>query len=136
MIKSVSISLLKLILVVISFCMITTCSAQGESDSTMVSNRDIINSAMEIRQLRDSVATLNKINIELQRQVSIFEQTDRLNQSVIVLKDKQLTIYDGIIHNLTAVYTRKWYESKWVMFSAGAAFTYISAKVGRELLGE
>lgn len=100
------------------------------SDSTMMSNSDLIYAANRIQIQADSISTLTELNVRYKKAIDLSDNAINLSNTEISMKNKQLEIYKNAITELTPYKVKqKWYDKKWVNFVFGAATVYLSAVV-------
>ena len=100
------------------------------SDSTTMSNSDLIYAANKIQIQSDSIDMLQKLNVQQKKAIDLSDNVINLSNTEISMKNKQLEIYKNVITELTPYKVKqKWYDKKWVNFVFGAATVYLSAVV-------
>lgn len=100
------------------------------SDSTMMSNSDLIYAANKIQIQSDSINMLQNLNVQYKKAIDLSDNAINLSNTEISMKNKQLEIYKNVITELTPYKVKqKWYDKKWVNFVFGAATVYLSAVV-------
>lgn len=100
------------------------------SDSTMMSNSDLIYAANKIQIQSDSINMLQNLNVQYKKAIDLSDNAINLSNTEISMKNKQLEIYKNAITELTPYKVKqKWYDKKWVHFAFGAATVYLSAVV-------
>lgn len=100
------------------------------SDSTMMSNSDLIYAANKIQIQSDSINMLQNLNVQYKKAIDLSDNAINLSNTEISMKNKQLEIYKNVITELTPYKVKqKWYDKKWVNFVFGAATVYLSAIV-------
>jgi len=100
------------------------------SDSTLMSNEDLIYAANTIQSQADSISKLSKLNVQYKNAIDISENVINLSNLQISLKDKQLDIYRNVIADITPYKSKqKWYDKKWIHFVYGAATIYLASVV-------
>jgi Ca2+/Na+ antiporter len=102
----------------------------SNSDSTMMSNSDLIYAANRIQIQADSISTLTELNVRYKKAIDLSDNVINLSNTEISMKNKQLEIYKNAITELTPYKVKqKWYDKKWVNFVFGAATVYLSAVI-------
>ena len=100
------------------------------SDSTMMSNSDLIYAANKIQIQSDSINMLQNLNVQQKKAIDLSDNAINLSNIEISMKNKQLEIYKNAITDLTPYKVKqKWYDKKWVNFVFGAATVYLSAVI-------
>ena len=103
---------------------------QEPCEGTCLSEEESINITNNIQELQFDLDKFKKINLNLEDQIKIYEEKDKLNQSQIEDYIRLIKLKDEMIK----VVKPKWYENKWLWFGLGVVTTAGSVKLASELV--
>ena len=103
---------------------------QEPCEGTCLSEEESINITNNIQELQFDLDKFKKINLNLEDQIKIYEEKDKLTQSQIDDYLKLIKLKDEMIK----VVKPKWYEYKWIWFGLGVVFTAGSVKLAGEIV--
>jgi hypothetical protein len=110
----------------------------SQTDSVTVSTESIINAATTIVLQRDSIEDLtirlNLVTTEFQNRERLFESVMKSDSAEIAALNQKVEIYSGIMNNFSPqLANQKWYNSKWVSYSAGLLTAFIGVHLSAKL---
>ena len=108
---------------------LTFLMSQDPCEGTCLSEEESINITNNIQELQFDLDKFKKINLNLEDQIKIYEEKDKLTQSQIDDYLKLIKLKDEMIK----VVKPKWYENKWIWFGLGVAFTSGSVYLGGQI---
>lgn len=117
----------------------TTIFAQ--TDSTLISNIDLINTAQEIQDLRTENQNLKQQNSILREQVTNLQKVNSNNTSILAIKEEELGLYKGfalnVVPNIKGKSTQHWLDKPAWNFAlgvaTGAGSIFLGAKIAKGL---
>ena len=116
--------------VIVILLMFSFVFVQEPCEGTCLSEEESINITNNIQELQFDLDKYVKLNINLEDQIKIYEEKNKLNQSQIEDYLKLIKLKDEMIK----VVKPKWYENKWLWFGLGVACTAGSVKLASELV--
>ena len=103
---------------------------QEPCEGTCLSEEETKNMYNNIKELQFDLDKFKKINLNLEDQIKIYEEKDKLTQSQIDDYLRLIKLKDEMIK----VVKPKWYENKWIWFGLGVVFTAGSVKLAGEIV--
>ena len=103
---------------------------QEPCEGTCLSEEETKNMYNNIKELQFDLDKFKNININLEDQIKIYEEKDKLTQSQINDYLRLIKLKDEMIK----VVKPKWYENKWIWFGLGVVFTAGSVKLAGEIV--
>lgn len=113
----------------------------SQSDSTLISNADLISSAMQIKKLQIENENLLQQNKLLKDQILDLQTIHANNLSLLNIKDKEIELYKNFTINVmpdnNSIYKKKWFEKpSWNFIMGvitGVGTIYIGATIVKRL---
>ena len=116
--------------VIVILLMFSFVFVQEPCEGTCLSEEESKNMVNNIQELQFDLDKYVKLNINLEDQIKIYEEKNKLNQSQIEDYLKLIKLKDEMIK----VVKPKWYENKWLWFSLGVITTAGSIKLASEIV--
>ena len=117
----------KVIAILFMFSFVFT---QEPCEGTCLSIEESENMVNNIKELQFDLDKFKKLNINLEDQIKIYEEKDKLTQSQIEDYLRLIKLKNEMIK----VVKPKWYENKWIWFGLGVVFTAGSVKLAGEII--
>jgi len=114
-----------LIILVLSFIF-----SQEPCEGTCLSVEESKEMVNNIQELQFNLDKYKKLNLNLEDQIKIYEEKDKLNQSQIEDYLRLIKLKNEMIK----VVKPKWYENKWLWFGLGVICTAGSVKLAGEIV--
>ena len=118
---------IKIISILLTFSFIFT---QEPCEGTCLSVEESKNMTNNIKELQFNLNKYKTLNLNLEDQIKIYEEKDKLNQSQIEDYIRLIKLKDEMIK----VVKPKWYENKWLWFGLGVVCTAGSVKLAGEII--
>ena len=103
---------------------------QEPCEGTCLSTEDTENLYHNINECEFNLNKYQKLNLNLEEQIKIYEEKDNLNKSQIDDYLRLIKLKDEMIK----VVKPKWYENKWLWFGFGVVATATSVKLAGEII--
>jgi len=103
---------------------------QEPCEGTCLSTEESENMVNNIQELQFDLNKHLKMNKNLEDQIKIYLEKDKLNVSQIEDYMRLIKLKDEMIK----VVKPKWYENKWLWFGLGVVFTATSVKLAGEVI--
>lgn len=124
-------------LILITIFLILAPLVYSQTDSTMVSNQALIETATELQKLRTENINLRAQNDNLRSQVVSLQNVNTNNLSIMNIKDREIELYKNFSLNVVpqagGIYEKKWYEKPGWNFAmgviSGVGSIYLGAKI-------
>ena len=116
--------------VIVILLMFSFVFLQEPCEGTCLSEEESKNMVNNIQELQFDLDKYVKLIINLEDQIKIYLEKDKLNQSQIEDYLKLIKLKNEMIK----VVKPKWYENKWIWFGLGTVFTATSVKLASEII--